>query len=300
MDILQEINKMNIGEVFKNSSLKNYNTYKIDSRAEYIVYPKNVDRLIELLKFIKENGIRYKILGKGSNVIFSDKIYDGIIIKLDRFDELIIDDKNITVGAGYDLMKLAIKLSRMGYTGLEFATGIPGSVGGAVFMNAGAYNSEMANVIKEVTVLTPNLEVKKMSKDSMDFEYRSSFLKKNDNYICLGVCFILEKGNKSNIIDLINDRKKRRLASQPLEYPSAGSVFRNPEGNYAGHLIEECGLKGKKIGDALVSEKHANFIVNNGKATGSDIRNLILCVKDSVRKKYNIELQVEQEFVNWE
>jgi UDP-N-acetylmuramate dehydrogenase len=299
-DILQEVTSKKIGQILENELLKNHTTYRVGGLAKVIIFPFNIPKLIELLKLIKENNIKYKVLGKGSNLIFSDKLFDGIIIKLDNLDELIISNKEITVGAGYSLIKLAMKLSRLGYAGLEFATGIPGSIGGSVFMNAGAYNSDMANIIKSVTVLTPDLEVKKLNKKEMKFGYRTSFLKENPDYICLSVKLHLEKGNVEDILELVEDRKKRRLASQPLEYPSAGSVFRNPPNEYAGHLIEECGLKGKQIGGAVVSSKHANFIVNIDNATSDDIRNMILLVKGKVKEKYNIELQVEQEFVNWE
>ena len=194
-------------------------------------------------------------------------------------------------------MRLANKVCKMGLTGLEFATGIPGSVGGAVYMNAGAYKSDLGYVISEVKVLTPDYKIKTLYNKDLDFHYRSSFLQANKDYICLEATIILRKGNKQEIIDTIEERKQRRLISQPLEYPSAGSVFRNPEGEFAGHLIEEVGYKGKKVGDAEVSMKHANFIINTGHAKGEDIKQLIKEVQDKVKEKYNIELKIEQEFV---
>ncbi|MFA5602725.1 MAG: UDP-N-acetylmuramate dehydrogenase [Bacilli bacterium] len=297
---IQEVNDKEIGNILENKLLKDYTTYRVGGVARVIIYPKSKDKLIELLKLINQYELDYKVLGNGSNVIFSDKLYDDVIIKLDELNELVINNNKMRVGAGYSLVKLAMKLSRLGYKGLEFATGIPGSVGGSIFMNAGAYNSDMANVVKEVLVITPALKIKKLTNKNLKFSYRDSFLKRNPNYICIEVSFELEKGNVKDIMELIEDRKRRRLESQPLEYPSAGSVFRNPEGNYAGHLIEECGLKGKKIGGAVVSKKHANFIVNEGNATGEDIKKLIYLVKYKVKDKYNIELHVEQEFVNWE
>jgi UDP-N-acetylmuramate dehydrogenase len=297
---IQEVKTKKIGDVVENQLLNDYTTYRVGGEARVIVYPRSKDKLIELLKLIKQYKLNYKVLGKGSNVVFSDKPYIGVIIKLDELNELVINDKKITVGAGYSLVKLAMKLSRLGYKGLEFATGIPGTIGGSVFMNAGAYNSDMANVVKEVLVITPSLEIKKLTNKDLQFSYRDSFLKRNPNYICVEATLELEKGNVKDILELIEDRKRRRLASQPLEYPSAGSVFRNPAGDFAGRLIEEAGLKGKKIGGAIVSEKHANFIVNEKNATGEDIRKLIYLVRDKVKEKYNIELQIEQEFVNWE
>ena len=208
-----------------------------------------------------------------------------------------INDNIIKVGAGYSLIKLSLKCARLGLAGLEFAAGIPGSIGGAVFMNAGAYKSDMGYIVKEVKVLTPDLEIKTLSNKEMDFHYRTSFLKKNPEYICLEATIELTKGDRDLILEVINDRKKRRIESQPLEFPSAGSVFRNPEDDYAGRIIEEIGYKGKRIGDAKVSDKHANFIINVGHAKGDDIKKLILEIREEVIKKYGIELKIEQEFV---
>ncbi len=192
---------------------------------------------------------------------------------------------------------MATRLSRLGYTGIEFATGIPGTVGGAVYMNAGAYKSDMGYIIKSVKVLTPRYRVVEMTNYDMKFHYRTSFLQKNPDYICLEATILLKKGNAEEIMQLIEDRKKRRIETQPLEYPSAGSVFRNPEGDFAGRLIEEIGYKGYSIGDACVSEKHANFIINKGHANGDDIKKLIVEIQEKVKEKYGIELKVEQEFV---
>ena len=297
MNIVEELKKLNIGEVLENVSLKKYTTYHIGGHAVALVYPNDVYGLIDLIKFLKNNNIKYKVIGRGSNLIFSSELYNGVLIKLDRFDKLEIKGNEIVVGSGYQLIKLATKLSRIGYTGIEFATGIPGSVGGAVFMNAGAYKSDMGYIVKCVKVLTPDLKIAELTNYDLNFHYRSSFLQSNPGYICLEATIILKKGNPEEIMQLIEDRKKRRIETQPLEYPSAGSVFRNPEGDYAGRLIEEIGYKGKKIGGAMVSTKHANFIINYNNATGEDIKNLINEIKTIVKDKYGIELKVEQEFV---
>ena len=295
--MIKELTKLKCGEVKEYVDMKKYTTYKAGGKARLMVFPKNIDSLIKLIKYIKANNIKYKVLGNGSNVIFSDSLYDGIIIKLDNFDNLEIKDNIIKVGAGYNLIKLSLKCAKLGLAGLEFAAGIPGSVGGAVFMNAGAYKSDMGYIVKEVKVLTPALEIKTLSNKEMDFHYRTSFLQKNPDYICLEATIKLKKGDRDLILEVINDRKIRRIESQPLEYPSAGSVFRNPEGDFAGRIIEEIGYKGKRIGDAKVSEKHANFIINAGHAKGDDIKKLILEIKEEVKKRYGIELKVEQEFV---
>lgn len=293
----KEIDKRKIGKVEKNVSLKKYTTYKVGGKASLIVTPKNVEKLIELLKLLKEYNIDYKILGNGSNLVFSDKVYKNVLIKLSMLNDLEINDTVIKVGAGYSLIALAIKASKASLTGLEFATGIPGTVGGAVFMNAGAYKSDMGYIVSEIKVINPNLEIETIYNKDLNFKYRSSFLQKNRDYICLEATLVLRYGKKEAILEVIRDRKERRLESQPLEYPSAGSVFRNPEGMYAGKLIEDIGYKGKRIGDAMVSTKHANFIVNMGNASGDDIKKLILEIKEKVKEKYDVDLKIEQEFV---
>ena len=297
MNIIEEIKKLNVGEVLENVDIRKYTTYKVGGIGRAMVFPNTVHGLIELIKFLKLNNIKYKVIGRGSNLIFVNEVYDGVLIKLDNFDYLEINGNEITVGAGFQLIKLATRLSRMGYTGMEFATGIPGSVGGAVFMNAGAYKSDMGYIVKSAKVLTPNLRIIELTNYDLNFHYRTSFLQKNPGFICLEVSLILKKGDPEEIMQLINDRKKRRIESQPLEYPSAGSVFRNPEGDFAGRLIEEAGYKGKTKGGAMVSTKHANFVINYNNATGQDIKGLITEIRDVIKEKYNIELKVEQEFV---
>lgn len=296
MNIINEIEKLNIGEVISNINLRDYTTYKLEGKALCVVMPDDINGLIRLLKFLREKNIKHKILGNGSNLIFSN-YYDGVLIKLDSFQNLEIVGNRIVVGAGYSLIKLALRVSRQGLTGLEFATGIPGTIGGAVYMNAGAYKSDMGYVVSSVKVLNPDLEVEILENKELDFHYRTSFLQTHPDYICLEATIFLSKGNVSEIMEVINERKQRRLETQPLEYPSAGSVFRNPEGDFAGRLIESIGYKGKGVGDAMVSNKHANFIINKGHASGEDIKKLIDDIKFKVNEEYNIDLKVEQEFV---
>ena len=297
MNIIQDIRKLHIGKVIEDYMLKEHTTYKVGGRAICAVIPEDEKKLITLLSYLRENKIKYKVLGNGSNVIFNDSGYNGVIVKLDNFNYLNIINNKIIVGAGYPLNKLALRVSRLGFTGMEFATGIPGTIGGAVYMNAGAYKSDMGYILTSIKVLTPDYKIKVMKNEELDFHYRSSFLQKNKDYVCLEATITLIKGNSVEIMDLINERKKRRIETQPLEYPSAGSVFRNPEGDFAGRLIEEIGYKGKSVGGAKVSEKHANFIINTGSATGEDIKKLIKEIKEKIKEKYNIELKVEQEFV---
>lgn len=279
-----------------NVPLKNLTSYKLSGIASKVIFPSNVPELIELMKYIRKNHLKYKVIGSGSNLIF-DGDYNGILIKLDKLDHLTIKNCEITVEAGYLLKKLALKACRLGLTGLEFATGVPGTVGGACSNNSGAYNSDMGYIVKSLKVLTPSLEIKIMENKELDYHYRTSFFEKNPEYIILEANIQLKKGNKQEILEIVEDRKKRRIASQPLEYPSAGSVFRNPTNNYAGKLIEDIGYKGKQKNDAMVSEKHANFIINKGNASGRDIIELINEIKEKVKQTYDIDLYLEQEIV---
>ena len=300
-EIIDLIKSKNIGKIEENVSLKKYTTYCSGGIARAIVFPKSVDALVMLLNILKKSPIKYKILGNGSNLLFSDSLYDGILIKLSEFDNINFIGKNkVRVGAGYPLIKLSLQTAKKGLTGLEFASGIPGSVGGAVYMNAGAYKSDMGYVVESVKVLTPELNIINLVNKEMNFHYRSSFLQSHPGYICLEVTIELKIGKREAIEELIKERRKRRIESQPLEYPSAGSVFRNPPDNFAGKLIEDVGLKGFKKGGAMISSKHANFIVNYKNAKSSDIKYLIDLAHDKVLEEYGINMKIEQEFVNWE
>ena len=300
-DVIELIKKDDICKIYENVSISKYTTYRVGGICRVMAYPADVSELIKLLKLLKSRNVKYKILGNGSNLLFSDKEYDGFLIKLNSFDTLTFFGNNkIKVGAGYSLIKLSLMAAKKGLTGLEFASGIPGTVGGAVFMNAGAYKSDMGYVVETVKVLTPNLEIINLENKEMNFHYRSSFLQTHRDYVCLEVILKLNVGKREAIEDVIRERRERRVASQPLEYPSAGSVFRNPEGGFAGQLIEESGLKGMTKGGAMISDKHANFVINYKDATSSDIKYLIDLAHDTVLEKYNVDMKREQEFVNWE
>lgn len=292
--MIKDFFKKNNIEYLENTSLKKYNTYRVDINCSYLVFPKTEEELISILKVIKDNNIKHIIIGNGSNIIFNTDYYDGIVIKLDYLSKVEYHNNEVTVGAGYSLMKLAIDTISRGLSGLEFAAGIPGEVGASTAMNAGAYNSDMSKVIKEVKVLNDKLEIEVLNNNDLDFSYRDSFLKRNPDYIVLSTTFELTKGDPLEMMNLINERRKKRQASQPLDFPSAGSVFRNPENMYAGELIEKSNLKGYSINGAEVSTKHANFIVNNGNASGKDIVELINKIKKEVKKNYNVELKLEQ------
>lgn len=283
-------------DYYKNASLKKYNTYRLDVMANYLVFPKDIDELVNLLKYLKENKIKYLILGGGSNVILSRPVFD-VVIKLDNLNKVSINGNIVKAEAGVSLISLANTCMKEGLLGLAFAGGIPGTVGASTAMNAGAYKEEISDTLKEVKVLTPSLEVITMTKDELEYSYRDSFLKRNKDYICLETTFEMKKDDSDRIKNLMDDRKRRRVESQPLDKPSAGSVFRNPEGMSSGKLIEDIGLKGYTIGGASISEKHANFIINNGTATYEDIIELINFIKKKVKKAYDIDLILEQEII---
>ena len=285
-------------EYYENVSFKKYNSYKLDVKVKYLVFPDKEDKLRELLKYLKENKIKYIVLGNGSNVLFANDYYDGVVIRLDRFNDLEINDDKVIVGAGYSLIKLAMLVANKSLSGLEFAAGIPGLIGASVAMNAGAYNQSLSEVVESVKAINPDGEIEVFDRKKIDFSYRDSFFKKNPKYTIISCELKLSFGDKEEILDIIEKRRTRRLESQPLDYPSAGSVFRNPEGLYAGKLIEDVGLKGYKIGGAMVSLKHANFIINFDKATGKDIVNLIDKIKREVKKKYGVDLILEQIIVD--
>ena len=292
------IDEKSLGDYKENVSFKTLTTYKTGGNARVVFYPSDVNCLREALKFLKENNISFKVFGNGSNILASDDNYDGVIIKLTNLNKMKFEDGKIEVEAGYNFALLANTVTKKGYFGLDFACGIPASVGGAVYMNAGAYLSDVSKVIDKVTILDENFEIKTLEKKDLDYSYRHSIFMSN-NWIILKAYFTLEKANADEMTELINDRKRRRIESQPLEYPSAGSVFRNPEGMYAGKLIEDCNLKGYVYGGGEISSKHANFIVNKGNATSGDIKYLMDLARNEVLKKYNIKLHREQELFNF-
>ena len=289
----------NDGDIKENVSLKTLTTLKVGGISKYVFYPKDVTSLKKALTLFKKNNINYKIFGNGSNIIPSDKIYDGVIIKLSSLNNLKINDEVIEVEAGYSLMKLAKEVIKLGLSGLEWANGIPGTIGGAVYMNAGAYKQDMSFVLEKITALDENMNIVTLNKDELDFSYRHSRLME-ENLICLSATLKLEKKDISLIEEVVNKRKEKRMETQPLEYPSAGSVFRNPFNDFAGRLVEECNLKGKQIGGAMISLKHANFIINKDNATGKDVLDLINLAKKEVKEKFNIELKQEQELFNFD
>lgn len=286
------------GKAKENVDLKKYNTYKVPATSKYFVDVFDEASLVELIKYLKENNVEYYVVGNGSNIIFPQNEFSGVIIKLSELNKIDIDDDEVEVGAGVMLPKLVNETVNNCLQGLEWASGIPGTVGGAVMGNAGAYLSEIFDFIISIKVLE-NGEIKILQKSDVNYSYRHTSLKDKKGIIILSCKLKLEKGNSDESFTLMKKRMERRIESQPLEYPNAGSVFRNPEGDYAGRLIESCGLKGKTLGGAMVSEKHANFIVNYNNATCDDVRNLVKLVHDEVLKQTGVDLILEQEIIDW-
>lgn len=298
-NFILELEKLNLEKIEKDISLSTLTTYKTGGIAKLVVYPNNINNLKQMLKLIHKYNIKYFILGKGSNTLFSDKEFNGVIIKLDKLNNFKIKQTEIYVESGMILSKLVQASVKNELTGLEFAIGIPGTIGGAIYMNAGAYGNNMSNIVKSVIVLNEKFQIKEILLEKLKFDYRYSIFQDNKNLICVAANIKLEHGNHDEIASKIKENLLKRKNSQPLEYPSAGSVFRNPEGNYAGKIIEELGLKGKNIGGAEISTKHANFIINKNNASSSDILNLIKLVQKEVKDKYKIDLKLEQQLVNW-
>lgn len=290
----------NICEIEEDANLKDYNTYRIDTNTKYLAFPKNIDELVNLLKYIKDNNMKYFLLGNGSNVILPDEKFEGVIISFKNLNNYTIEGKKVVCECGVMLPKVAIDTINHSLKGLEWATGIPGTVGASALGNAGAYLREIMEFVTEIKVLTQDFNILTLSKNDITYGYRTTSLKEDRKYIILEVTMELENGNIEESKDLVQDRLKRRTESQPLDYPSAGSVFRNPSKELpAGKIIEELGYKGKTIGGAEVSLKHANFIVNKDNAKASDIKELINSIKKDVKEKYDIDLICEQEIINW-
>lgn len=281
-------------EYKENCSLSSYTSFKIGGAADLLITPKTADELKAAILLCKEQNMPYMLLGKGSNLLISDKGIAGAVIHITTpFKKMEIKDEcDIVCGAGASLTALCAFARDNSLTGLEFAYGIPGSVGGAVYMNAGAYGGEMKDVIKSVTFMTETGEIKTLAKDELDFSYRHSIFSGTKNII-LSAEFSLQAGDKEKIDTCMVETMKRRIDKQPLNFPSAGSVFKRPEGYFAGTLIEDCGLKGYTIGGAQVSKKHAGFIINIGGATCDDVLKLVEHIRNTVKEKHGVLLEPE-------
>lgn len=276
-----------------NEDLSRYTTFKIGGAADYIAEPENAEQITALINLCDRYNIPYFILGNGSNVLASDKGYRGMIIHIyNNMNNITVDGCKITASAGASLIKTARTARDNGLTGMEFASGIPGTVGGAVYMNAGAYDGEIKNITASVKVLDKQGRLYDVCGDDMDFSYRHSLAEKKD-LIIIEATFNLEKGDISVIDEKMKQLAEKRRSKQPLEYPSAGSTFKRPEGHFAGKLIMDSGLRGYSVGDAEISEKHCGFVINKGHATADEVMRLVDDVKNTVHDKFGVTLETE-------
>ena len=273
--------------------MKKHTTFRVGGNADYFIVPKTIEEVKNVVALCKETDMPYYILGNGSNLLVSDKGYRGVIIQIYKeMNEICIEGDQIKVQAGALLSKIGSAALEAGLTGFEFASGIPGTIGGAVVMNAGAYGGEMKDVLEEVTALTPEGEAIVLRKEELELGYRTSIIAQKD-YIVLEAKLKLEKGEKDAIKGRMDELKLQRTTKQPLEYPSAGSTFKRPEGYFAGKLIQDAGLRGFQVGGAQVSEKHCGFVINKDHATAADVWELMCQVRAIVIEKFGVELEPE-------
>lgn len=296
--LFTEIQDLNIGKVKRNELLSQHTTMKIGGPADIFIEPSSLENIQKVMTFLKERQIPWRAIGRGSNLLVSDKGIEGVVIKLGSgLDHLSINDSTITVGGGHSLVSLSTLISKKGLSGLEFASGIPGSVGGAVYMNAGAHGSDISKILTKAHVLFKDGSIEWLSNDDMEFTYRTSVLQKERPGIVLEAEFQLIKGDRTAIVSQMQKNKDYRKETQPWNFPCAGSIFRNPLPNYAGKLIEDAGLKGFQMGGAKISEMHGNFIVNAGNATAKDVLDLIQHIKDTILNLYGIKMETEVEII---
>ena len=292
--MLEKLQKM-LGEakVLVNEPMTSHTTFRIGGPADYFVMPETVEELANVLKLCKEENTPYFILGNGSNLLVGDKGFRGVVIQLYKnFDGLSMEGTKITAKSGAMLIRVAKEAGKAGLTGLEFASGIPGTIGGAMVMNAGAYGGEMKDVVTSVTVLTKDGDIKTLSGDEMNFRYRGSVVE-DEGYIVLEAVMELKEGNLEEIQARMDELSVQRRTKQPIEYPSAGSTFKRPEGYFAGKLIQDAELRGYQVGGAQVSEKHCGFVINAGGATAADVMQLMQDVSDKVMEQFGVTLEPE-------
>ncbi len=282
--------------ILENQSLRQHNTFRTGGMAKYFTEPLNTEDILEAIRFAKENRLKYMIVGNGSNLLFSDEGYDGLIIKTSKLKGIERDGETLKVYSGELTPSVGAFAARNGLTGFEPLSGIPGSIGGGIYMNCGAYGTEIGDLISKVCFLYTDGKIKIFDRSELDFSYRSSSFQHMDGVI-LWAELKLSKGDRSQIDEHMKDYAQRRKDKQPLEYPSAGSTFKRPEGHFAAKLIDDCGLKGLSVGGAEVSEKHAGFIINKKDATTKDILELIEKVRKIVFEKTGVTLECEVKVV---
>ena len=286
-----DINDIKIDEEYVN--------FKVGGPADILLIPNSKEQVIKSIKICKENNIPFYLIGNGSNILVRDGGFRGVVLSLKNVKNIYVDGEKIEAECGVMLKEVSDKAIENSLTGFEFACGIPGTIGGAVFMNAGAYDGEISKVIESAEVIDENCNIIRLSREELDFGYRSSLVMKK-GYTVLSAVFKLEKGQVKTIKELIEDLTNKRESKQPLEYPSAGSTFKRPTGYFAGKLIQDAGLKGYSIGGAAVSEKHSGFVINKGNATAKDITDLIKHIQDEVKKQFGVDLHPEVRIIGEE
>ena len=274
--------------------LKNHTTFKIGGNCIALIEPREVSDIVETIKICRENSIKFFVIGNGSNLLVPDEGYNGVIIKLkSEFSKIEVEGDYLIVNSGAKLSEVYTVAYENSLTGFEFASGIPGTIGGAIYMNAGAYGGEMKDIVESVEVLDlDNFELRELKNEELEFSYRKSIIQRR-NYIVTTIKLKLQKGNKEKINAVYEDLRERRNSKQPLNFGSAGSTFKRPEGHFASKLIEDAGLKGYHINDAWVSEKHSGFIVNKGNASFKEVMELIEYVQKVVFEKFGVKLETE-------
>lgn len=288
------------GDICLQEPMQKHTTFRIGGPADCFVQIENKEQLIRLQGYLKQLGMPFFMLGNGSNLLVSDKGYRGIVLQIgQKMSKIEVDGNVITAQAGAAMSQVARAALEHGLTGLEFASGIPGTIGGGVVMNAGAYDGELSGVVTQVNVVNSEGECMELENDSMEFGYRTSIIR-NNSFTVTEVILKLEEGDREQIRAKMEDLAARRREKQPLEYPSAGSTFKRPRGNFAGKLIMDAGLRGFQIGGAKVSEKHCGFIVNTGNATAEDVRDVISEVRKQVKERFHVDLEPEILFLGFD
>ena len=289
-----------LGKLAEFEPLAKHTTLGVGGPARVFVQPAGKESLVKIIGLVRELELKYKILGKGSNLLISDDVFEGVVIQTDKgLNYTHIEKTMVTVGAGVSDVKLAHDVAKLGLSGIEFLSGIPGTIGGAVFMNAGAYLKEINDVLVKVQIINERNELVWLEKDDLELSYRKSIFQQKPEWVIVEAVLQLKYGDKDEILDTIRSRKERRMMSQPLELPSAGSTFRNPDGHAAWELVAGVGMRGYTIGGAMVSDKHTNFVVNAGGATAQDVADVIAHVQKAVCEKDGLEMHQEVEFFNW-
>ncbi len=294
-----ELEKVLGGEKIKyNEPMKDHTTVRVGGPCKCMVIPYTLDDILTTINFARKNNIKYYIIGCGSNLLVCDEGIDAIVIKItNKFGKVEINGEYIEAQSGASMPYIAITARRNKLSGMEFACGIPGTIGGGVRMNAGAYGSEISNIFEEATYINSDGNINKIKKDEMDFGYRHTFFTDHKDYVIISVKLKLQKGKEEDIAKKMEENSLARRTKQPLEYPNFGSVFKRPEGYYVGKLVQDSGLRGYKIGGAQVSEKHTGFIVNVGNATCKDIVDLIHHIQKTVFEKFGVHLESEVVFI---